>query len=95
MHKEIEETINTWNIHIIPKKEIIEKLISSLSQVEDDKTKIELLFKISKEYKILSAISESKKNMVEHLIKFYNQNENQTTLDLNKEYNRLFGNFNV
>ena len=87
MHIDIEDTINTWNTHIIPKKESVEKLISSLSQIEDDKLKIERLFKISNEFKILSALSESKKNMTEHMIEFYNQNENQTILDLIEEYN--------
>ena len=61
MHNEIEDTVNTWNNHIIPKKENVEKLISNLPKIDNVKTRIETLFKISKEFKILSALSQSKK----------------------------------
>ena len=87
MHKEIEDMINTWNNHIIPKRKIVKELISSLPQIEDEKSKIEILFKISSEFKTLSALSESKKNMTEHLIKLFKQNENQIILDLTEELN--------
>lgn len=87
MHDDIEDTINTWNRHISPKKENVEKLISSLSKIDDIKTKIETLFKISKEFKILSALSQSKKNMIESMCKLYNRNENKRILALIEEFN--------
>jgi len=89
MHKDIEQTINTWNKHIIPKKENVDKLISSLNQIEDNKLKIERLYKISSEFKILSVLSENKKAMTESIIKFYNQNENDIILKLIEEQNNF------
>ena len=85
MHNEIEDTVNTWNNHIIPKKENVEKLISNLPKINIVTTKIETLFKISKEFKILSALSQSKKNMIESICKLYNRNENKLILVLIEE----------
>lgn len=87
MNSEIEDTVNTWNKHIIPKKENLENLISNLPFIEDVKTKIEIVFKISKEFKILSALSQSKLNMTQSLCKLYDKNENKLILDLLEEYN--------
>ncbi|MFX0135237.1 MAG: hypothetical protein ACFFDN_16455 [Candidatus Hodarchaeota archaeon] len=87
MYDDIEDTVNTWNNHIIPKKENVEMLISNLSKIDDFKTKIETLFKISKEFKTLSVLSQSKKNMTEYMCKFYNRNEKKLILDLIEEFN--------
>ncbi len=82
MYDDIEHTVNTWNNHIIPKKENVEKLISNLSKIDDVKTKIETLFNISKEFKVLSALSQSKKRMTEHLCKLDNQNKKKKKIIL-------------
>ncbi|MFW9878028.1 MAG: hypothetical protein ACFFG0_33525 [Candidatus Thorarchaeota archaeon] len=87
LQSEIEDTVNIWNKHIIPKKENLGNLISNLPFIEDIKTKIETLFKISKEFKILSALSQSKLNMTQSLCKLYNENVNKLILDLLEEYN--------
>ncbi|TXT60864.1 MAG: hypothetical protein BAJALOKI2v1_70016 [Promethearchaeota archaeon] len=89
MHKDIESAINTWNRQMTSIKKEVDELIDSLSYIVDDKSKIETFFKISKELKRLSVMSEHKVRMIEQLIKLYDQKENQLILKLNKEHNQF------